>query len=85
MPKIESGAGIYTFKVTLGKIWRRIAISSEMTLWDLSRLILQAVDFDCDHLDMFQYKISLGALFKFLIPTPMILYIPMKLRLAIYL
>ncbi len=60
MPKIESGAGIYTFKVTLGKIWRRIAISSEMTLWDLSRLILQAVDFDCDHLDMFQYKNQFG-------------------------
>ena len=31
-----------------------------MTLWDLSQLILQAVDFDSDHLDMFSYKNQLG-------------------------
>ena len=60
IPAIESGAGVYIFKVTLGKVWRRIAISSQMTLWSLSRLILESVDFDDDHLDMFRYKNPLG-------------------------
>ena len=60
LPKMEPGTGIYVFKVSLHNIWRRIAISSEMTLWDLSQLILQAVDFDSDHLDMFSYKNQLG-------------------------
>ena len=31
-----------------------------MTLDTLSRLILQSVNFDCDHLDMFRYKNPLG-------------------------
>ena len=60
IPEIESEVGVYIFKVTLGKAWRRIAISSQMTLWDLSRLILRAVDFDDDHLDMFHYKNKFG-------------------------
>ncbi|WP_019507376.1 plasmid pRiA4b ORF-3 family protein [Pleurocapsa sp. PCC 7319] len=60
IPEIESEVGVYIFKVTLGKVWRRIAISSQMTLWDLSRLILNAVDFDDDHLDMFRYKNQFG-------------------------
>jgi Plasmid pRiA4b ORF-3-like protein len=49
-------SGVYVFKVALGKAWRRIAISSEMTLFDLSGLILQSVDFDSDHLDKFKYR-----------------------------
>ncbi len=48
------------FKVSLGKIWRRIAISSKMTLADLGSLILESVDFDSDHLDMFTYKNQIG-------------------------
>ena len=48
--------GTYIFKVFLGKIWRRISISSESTLDQLSGLILTAVDFDFDHLDMFVFK-----------------------------
>ena len=52
--------GVYVFKVSLGKIWRRIALSSDMTLADLSGMILDAVDFDSDHLDMFRYKNHLG-------------------------
>ena len=60
LPEPEIGSGVYTFKVSLGKIWRRIAISSQMTLETLSSLILQSVNFDCDHLDMFRYKNPLG-------------------------
>ena len=60
LPKIEPSTGVYVFKVSLHNIWRRIAISSELTLWDLSQLILQSVDFDSDHLDMFSYKNPLG-------------------------
>ncbi len=52
--------GVYVFKVSLGKIWRRIALSSDMTLADLSGMILDSVDFDSDHLDMFRYKNHLG-------------------------
>ena len=56
----EFRAGVYVFKVSLGKIWRRIAISSDSTLADLSATILQSVDFDSDHLDMFRYKNQVG-------------------------
>ncbi|NJP10632.1 MAG: plasmid pRiA4b ORF-3 family protein [Leptolyngbyaceae cyanobacterium RU_5_1] len=52
----EFRAGVFVFKISLGKAWRRIAISSDMTLFALSRLILQSVDFDTDHLDMFKYR-----------------------------
>jgi hypothetical protein len=60
LPKIDSIQGVYIFKVSWQQIWRRIAISSDLTLWDLSQLILQSFDFDCDHLDMFSYKNQLG-------------------------
>lgn len=60
LPQIESQQGVYVFKVSWQKIWRRIAISSDSTLWDLSQLILQSVDFDADHLDMFSFKNQLG-------------------------
>lgn len=58
--KHEFRSGVYIFKVSLGKIWRRIAISSQMTLADLSGLILKSVDFDSDHLDRFTYKNQIG-------------------------
>jgi hypothetical protein len=60
LPQSEVRSGVYTFKVSLGKIWRRLAISSQMTLLDLSRLILDSVEFDSDHLDEFTYKDSFG-------------------------
>lgn len=52
----EHQLGTYIFKVSLGKIWRRLSISSESTLDALAGLILKSVDFDCDHLDMFSFK-----------------------------
>ena len=52
--------GRYIFKVSLGKIWRRIAISGEATLDVLSELILDSVNFDFDHLDQFIYNNEVG-------------------------
>ena len=60
LPELEFRSGVYIFKVHLGKIWRRIAISSQMTLEEFSSLILQSVNFDYDHLDMFRYKNQIG-------------------------
>jgi hypothetical protein len=53
-------SGRFTFKVSLGKIWRRFAVSGTSFLDQLSDLILDSVGFDRDHLDMFIYKDQLG-------------------------
>ncbi len=60
VPTVEFRPGRHVFKVTLGKIWRRIAIDGEATLANLSDLIRESVDFDDDHLDMFTYKTPTG-------------------------
>lgn len=60
IPQYGFRAGVHIFKVSLGKAWRRIALSSDMMLSDLSSLILESVDFDTDHLDMFRYKNQVG-------------------------
>jgi len=45
--------GTFIFKVSLGGIWRRIAISGEDTLEELHVAINNAFDFDFDHLYAF--------------------------------
>jgi len=60
VPSPPFQAGRYLFKVSLGKVWRRIAISAEATLDTLSDAILDSVDFDHDHLYEFTYKSPLG-------------------------
>ncbi len=60
LPEPEVRDGLYYFKVSLGKVWRRIAIPSKLTLFDLSRAIQQAVKFDDDHLHMFTYRNQVG-------------------------
>ncbi|WP_035984237.1 IS1096 element passenger TnpR family protein [Leptolyngbya sp. KIOST-1] len=60
LPTVEFRPGRHVFKVSLGKIWRRIAIAADATLADLSDLIRASVDFDDDHLDMFTYKTPTG-------------------------
>ena len=47
--------GIYYFKVSLGTPWRRIAISAESSLDELAMCIIDAFDFDGDHLYAFQF------------------------------
>jgi len=52
----EFQEGIYVFKVTIGKAWRRISVSADQVLDLLSNAILEAFDFDHDHLYQFTYK-----------------------------
>lgn len=47
--------GTYVFKVSLGKVWRRIAIPHQATLDDLAASILNAFGFDNDHLYLFEF------------------------------
>ncbi len=56
----ENQTGIYIFKVTLGKIWRRLAVPHHFTLERLGDLIRESMNFDSDHLDMFTYKDTIG-------------------------
>ncbi len=55
IPEMTKIHGMRTFRVTLDKIWWRIAISSDQELTDLAEAILTAVKFDRDHLYMFTY------------------------------
>jgi hypothetical protein len=48
--------GAYVFRASHGKSWRRVALSHKHTLDSLARTILDAFDFDDDHLYDFQYR-----------------------------
>jgi len=50
----------HIFKVSLGKMWRKLAIAGDANLYDLSLLILDSVDFDNDHLHCFTYQNEAG-------------------------
>lgn len=52
--------GVYVFKVSLGRIWRRIAIAGKASMDRLSDAILEAYEFDHDHLYKFSYKNRFG-------------------------
>lgn len=54
--RADSQNKLYTFKVFLGKVWRRIAIPSRLELDCLARIILEAFNFDAEHLYLFAYK-----------------------------
>jgi Plasmid pRiA4b ORF-3-like protein len=60
LPGHEFRAGVYTFKVSIGKVWRRIAISADMNLDELAMAILGSYEFDADHLYLFSYKNRIG-------------------------
>ncbi|MCP4108280.1 MAG: plasmid pRiA4b ORF-3 family protein [Desulfobacteraceae bacterium] len=56
IPEHEFQNGIYIFKISLEKdIWRCIAIPAKMTLDRLNDKILDAYDFDSEHLHRFTY------------------------------
>ena len=57
----QSPEGIFVFKVSLGKCWRKIAIASNLDLDYLASIILDAFDFDCDHLYQFICQQRTGA------------------------
>ena len=54
-PEPEFRDGVYYFKVRLGDVWRRIAISAGADLEELAATILQAFRFDGDHLYSFRF------------------------------
>jgi hypothetical protein len=58
LPPVQEG--VYIYKVTLGQIWRRIAMRYDHTLHDLLRMILRSIRFDEDHLYEFTYRDTLG-------------------------
>lgn len=60
LPDFGFRSGVYVFKVSIGKVWRRLAVSSDLFLDKLSGLILDSVDFDSDHLDEFTFKNQMG-------------------------
>jgi hypothetical protein len=60
VPASEVRDGVFMFRVSLGKVRRVIAIPADLTLDDLADAILDAVDFDRDHLYEFTYRDRLG-------------------------
>ena len=62
IPEWTFREGAHIFKVSLGPIWRRIAIPADQTLDALASTILDAVEFDHDHLHEFLYQNRFGVL-----------------------
>jgi hypothetical protein len=60
-PQSEPRKGVFIFRVSLGKVWRRIAMPADTTLDDLVDMILRSVEFDSDHLYEFRYIDRMGA------------------------
>ncbi|MCI5125868.1 MAG: plasmid pRiA4b ORF-3 family protein, partial [Candidatus Electrothrix sp. AR5] len=55
-PETAFQPGVHVFKVSLGKAWRRIAVSGESIFDTLAGTILQAFSFEHDHLYQFIYS-----------------------------
>jgi hypothetical protein len=60
LPSAEFVGGMYTFRVSLGKVWRRIEVAGEHILDELAWAILEAFEFDVDHLYEFVYQDAFG-------------------------
>jgi hypothetical protein len=61
IPGHEFQAGVHVFRVALDKnLWRQISIPGHLTLDTLSGAILDAYEFDHDHLDRFTYTNRFG-------------------------
>lgn len=56
LPEPHFRDGVYFFKVSLGDVWRRIAIPAKSDLEELAQLIIRAFDFDGDHLYQFDLR-----------------------------
>jgi hypothetical protein len=64
LPEPETREGTFVFRVSLGDVWRRIAMPAHDTLDDLVGMMLRSVNFDDDHLYAFTYRGSFGSEFK---------------------
>ncbi len=62
VPEWAFREGVHIFKVSLGRLWRRIAIPADRPLDTLASAILRAVEFDHDHLYDFEYQNRFGVL-----------------------
>lgn len=63
VPALAFRHGAHVFKVSMGRIWRRMAISAEASLDILARGIVDAFDFwDHSHLYEFKYRNRFGAM-----------------------
>lgn len=60
LPDPEIRVGKYTWRVSVGNPWRRIEIPGELSLESLAAAILDAFDFDNDHLYHFEYRDQRG-------------------------
>lgn len=56
LPEPEFRDGAYFFKVSLGDVWRRIAIPAKSDLEEFAQSIIRAFDFDGDHLYRFDLR-----------------------------
>ena len=61
VPESESREGEFLFWVSLGKVWRLIAMPADATLDDLVGWVLRSMKFDSDHLYEFTYRDRMGA------------------------
>jgi hypothetical protein len=59
-PSSEYRDGQHTFKVSLGKIWRRIVTPADVNLEQLADTILDAYRFDHDHLYQYELRDTKG-------------------------
>lgn len=64
LSELEFADGIYIFKVSLGNIWRRILVPANLQLCDFADMILDAYNFDDEHLYEFTYKDPYGSIIK---------------------
>jgi hypothetical protein len=61
-PRWTPREGAHVFKVSLGRVWRRIAVAPDDVLDTLASAILDAFAFDWDHLYEFKYQGRTGAM-----------------------
>ncbi len=67
-PESAFREGTSTFKVSLGRVWRRIAIDATESFDRLASIILDAFEFDSDHLYEFSYKNRYGLVERLIHP-----------------
>jgi hypothetical protein len=63
-PEVVFRDGTYIFKVSWGRVWRRIAIVGQADLDRLAHVIIDAFEFTADHLYRFSYRNRFGVLVR---------------------
>jgi hypothetical protein len=63
-PEVVFCDGTYIFKVSWGRVWRRIAVAGQDDLGRLAHVIIKAFAFTADHLYRFSYRNRFGVLVR---------------------